>query len=160
MTLVYCYYCRKDKDSDSFTKSSVHMRHGTPKGRCKECTALRNKEYRKNNKEKLKVYERSRRSNPERLEYDRQRYYQRKYGITRDEYNKMREDQAYRCKICGTHESVHKARWCGHLHVDHCHSTGNIRGLLCKPCNTALGGFRDNIRYLETAIKYLKEEVQ
>jgi hypothetical protein len=43
------------------------------------------------------------------------------------------------------------------LAVDHCHTTGKIRGLLCSKCNPALGAFNDNIEILNSAIKYLKE---
>lgn len=43
------------------------------------------------------------------------------------------------------------------LVVDHDHSTGLIRGLLCTNCNTGLGMFKDNIKILEAAIKYLKD---
>lgn len=41
-------------------------------------------------------------------------------------------------------------------HLDHCHDTGTIRGLLCRHCNWGLGDFKDNIEYLESAIAYLK----
>lgn len=41
-------------------------------------------------------------------------------------------------------------------HLDHCHDTGTIRGLLCRSCNWGLGDFKDNIELLESAITYLK----
>jgi hypothetical protein len=43
------------------------------------------------------------------------------------------------------------------LSVDHCHVTGNVRGLLCRACNLALGQFEDNIKTLNKAIKYLEQ---
>jgi hypothetical protein len=42
------------------------------------------------------------------------------------------------------------------LAVDHCHTTGKVRGLLCSTCNTALGSFQDNPAYLKAAIHYLE----
>ena len=51
------------------------------------------------------------------------------------------------CDICGSRP--------GKLHLDHCHTTGKYRGLLCKPCNLALGHFRDNVDALRRAIDYL-----
>jgi len=73
------------------------------------------------------------------------------YGLTIGEYNKMLIDQNSVCAICGLPPKY------GHrLHLDHCHSTNNIRGLLCDSCNNGLGRFADNIKFLENAIKYLK----
>lgn len=65
--------------------------------------------------------------------------------------------QEGKCKICGREillfgESKHRT-----AHVDHDHSTGKVRGLLCQECNTGFGKFRDNTEYLANAIKYLKE---
>ena len=40
-------------------------------------------------------------------------------------------------------------------HIDHCHNTGKIRGMLCEGCNIGLGGFKDNIVLLHKAIGYL-----
>ena len=54
-----------------------------------------------------------------------------------------------------SNEIVNKSK--RRLCVDHCHTTGNVRGLLCDTCNTALGKFRDNIDLLNEAIKYLKK---
>jgi len=73
------------------------------------------------------------------------------YGITLDEYNKMFADQSGCCAICSIHQSEVKVS----LVVDHCHTTGAIRGLLCSPCNLAIGTFKDNITTLQNAIKYL-----
>ena len=76
----------------------------------------------------------------------------RVYGITIDDYNDMFIEQGGSCAICGTHQKEFK--FC--LSVDHCHSTGKIRGLLCHRCNGGLGNFNDNPEILQNALKYLK----
>lgn len=58
-----------------------------------------------------------------------------------------------KCEICGDSAPSHRK----HLAVDHNHTTGKIRGMLCDPCNIALGKFKDKISLLENAIAYLKE---
>jgi len=77
----------------------------------------------------------------------------RRFGITLDDFNEMYKNQGGKCLICDATESMSGHR----LAVDHCHITGKIRGLLCKSCNVALGGFKDNIESLKKAIKYLEE---
>ncbi|WPJ53570.1 hypothetical protein RCIP0083_00040 [Klebsiella phage RCIP0083] len=54
-------------------------------------------------------------------------------------------------KICGKHESEQRRA----LAVDHCHTTGSVRGLLCDNCNRGIWYFRDNHEVLKAAIKYL-----
>ncbi len=61
--------------------------------------------------------------------------------------------QDYRCAICSS-DLV------GKMHIDHNHLTGNVRGILCVSCNTALGSFRDNINILKRAINYLKRDTK
>ena len=74
--------------------------------------------------------------------------------ITQEEYDFIYAKQKGCCAICGKHESnVLRNR----LNIDHCHSTGKIRGLLCHHCNAALGHLEDSIDNLTTAISYLKD---
>lgn len=75
----------------------------------------------------------------------------RDYGISIIEYNEMASSQEDCCMICGIHKSKLKNR----LAVDHCHNSNIIRGLLCHTCNLVIGNSRDNIKILESAIKYL-----
>lgn len=75
-----------------------------------------------------------------------------RYGISTDEYNTFFQKQDGKCKICNITSEKR-------LYVDHCHTTGKIRGLLCQQCNTGLGMFKDNEDNLMKAIKYLKGEV-
>jgi hypothetical protein len=78
-----------------------------------------------------------------------------RYGINQDVYEEMLEQQKGCCKICGTSDpGDSKTHF---LYVDHCHETLNVRGLLCRGCNTGLGAFKDNIDSLKNAIKYLED---
>lgn len=58
------------------------------------------------------------------------------------------------CDICGTEKPGYAGR---RLCIDHDHSTGIVRGMLCQKCNVGLGNFNDNLELLEKAIKYLKK---
>ena len=70
------------------------------------------------------------------------------YGISIDEYEQMFTVQNGRCKVC-------KDRPARGLFVDHCHTTGEVRGLLCHHCNTGIGLFSDSPELLYRAIVYL-----
>jgi hypothetical protein len=75
-----------------------------------------------------------------------------RYGIPLEEYNKVFQEQAGNCKLCGLHQSVLRYS----LAVDHNHKSGQIRGLLCSNCNTGLGLFKDDISLLQKATQYLR----
>jgi hypothetical protein len=68
------------------------------------------------------------------------------YGINKEQYEELMKLQGNVCKICSS---------AGKLHVDHNHSTGKVRGLLCAKCNKALGLFKENKNSLAKAIEYL-----
>ena len=91
-------------------------------------------------------------------EYQRRKHITSAYGLSTDEYNAMWNYQNGRCAICNktAHETNSKGN---RLHVDHCHDTGKVRGLLCSPCNKGLGQFSDDISRLAGAIKYLNHSV-
>jgi len=74
----------------------------------------------------------------------------RSFGITLEEYNVMLKSQENVCKICGNTEPYNSS-----LAVDHCHSTGKVRGLLCSNCNRGLGFMQDSKVLLANAISYL-----
>ncbi len=83
----------------------------------------------------------------------------KQYGLTIEQYEQMEEYQDHRCKICGIHESknaIDKNGTVRRLAIDHDHNTGQIRGLLCSACNTALGSFKDSVDSLKRAILYLE----
>lgn len=70
-----------------------------------------------------------------------------KYNLTTQEYEDMKVSQEGRCAICNTTPKI--------LVVDHCHSSGRVRGLLCASCNKALGFLRDNAEAARRAATYL-----
>lgn len=72
------------------------------------------------------------------------------YGITLEQYRKMCEGQNNVCLICG------KENWQA-LIIDHSHTTGIVRGLLCHRCNLGIGYYDGDINKLERVIKYLRE---
>ena len=74
-----------------------------------------------------------------------------KYGITLPEYLLMKEAQGGVCVICRGEELSESV-----LHVDHCHDTGEIRGLLCYRCNPLLGFAQNDPAVLERAAEYLR----
>jgi len=83
----------------------------------------------------------------------------RKQGCSNEQFEAFLEAQDGKCAICGAIEG-HRSRYgtvC-RLAVDHDHQTGKVRGLLCNNCNRGLGRFKDSIKHLKAAIRYLKRE--
>lgn len=86
----------------------------------------------------------------------------KKFGLSVDQYNEMLKNHDNKCAICRQEETkIHYNKVIG-LSVDHCHEaekegTMKVRGLLCHSCNTSLGGFKENIQILQSAIDYLKK---
>ena len=107
------------------------MGKGKKRAKCKVCLAAQKREYYKNNPDKAK-----------------HRNLKTIYGITKDRFTEMSEAQGHACACCGR---------VAPLNVDHCHSTGQVRGLLCTNCNFALGHFKDSVEVIQKAIDYLKQ---
>ena len=84
----------------------------------------------------------------------------KRYGVTKQAYTDMYIAQGGKCAICGTADPGSRAAKDGSKSfcVDHCHTTGKVRGLLCFKCNTGIGNFKDNPKYLQAAIDYLREK--
>ena len=144
--MKHCRNCLIEKTQDSFVKSKVFSSgYDTI---CLECSRNRVKTWRKDNPEKRK--EQLKRESLK--DYNHNKHLKNTYGISRDDYLKMFEQQEGNCNICGKNQLEFTKR----LFVDHCHSTGKIRGLLCHNCNTLLGSAKDKVDVLEKAINYLK----
>ena len=78
--------------------------------------------------------------------------YRTKFNLSYDDITAMKECRSYCCDICGREETSAKFRL---LNVDHCHTTGEVRGILCGRCNTVLGHLGDDVAILARAIEYL-----
>lgn len=96
-------------------------------------------EFRKNNPDKIKGY-----------------VLKKSYGISLEKYQEMLEQQGHVCAICKKPEQVVAKGKIKALAVDHDHSTGEIRGLLCQACNKALGLLNDDISLFQESINYLQ----
>jgi hypothetical protein len=130
MTKV-CTKCGVEKPYDEYYDKSG--RSGRPRGHCKKC----------HSKKTLENYHK----NPA----VKQRVRMKKYGLTLDTFAEMVERQGGLCAIC----KQPTKDWA----IDHCHSSGQVRGLLCRHCNMGLGCFRDSIPSLAAAIRYLSGSV-
>ena len=78
------------------------------------------------------------------------------YGASEEWYEDTLVEQDYRCAGCETHQKDLDKALC----VDHCHTTGKPRGLLCWPCNLSLGHADDNPDTLRRLAKYAEETRQ
>ncbi|OPZ66024.1 MAG: Recombination endonuclease VII [Firmicutes bacterium ADurb.Bin506] len=87
----------------------------------------------------------------------REGHLRRKYGITSAQFEEMTARQGGRCAICRGFPTP--GRWSSdyRLHVDHDHSTGAIRGLLCYRCNAAIGFVRDDPKIARNVVEYLEK---
>jgi hypothetical protein len=84
----------------------------------------------------------------------------KKYGLTPEGYDELLHLQDGVCLICRqteTREMIKNRESENLLVVDHCHTSGKVRGLLCHSCNAGLGHFKDRTDLLFAAIKYLEE---
>lgn len=106
----------------------------------------------RNNQASRDHQRRKRQADPEAAyRYKRDHQLKSQFGISLNDYEKILESQGGVCAIC-------KERPEETLAVDHCHSTGIIRGLLCASCNNGLGRFKDDPELLVAAIDYLSIE--
>jgi hypothetical protein len=82
---------------------------------------------------------------------ERKNRLRREFGLTADIYDAMLEAQRGVCAICHMPDSRGIR-----LAIDHCHTTGQVRALLCGPCNLALGNMQDSPDRLRAAAIYLE----
>lgn len=142
-----CTVCNLEKPITEFWPD--RRRKNGLMARCKSC-----------NREQFRAY-RASRPNYHKEKYQkyktetRERHLIRKYGITLDGYRAMLESQNGRCAIC---EAVEEDQFKRVFHVDHCHATGDVRGLLCRGCNHMLGVVGDDPAVLLRAIEYLSRK--
>ena len=92
-----------------------------------------------------------------------------KYGITPETYEQMKEAQGGKCKCCGETPTGLRRKvgdpddWKGRYYidqlvVDHCHTTGRVRHLLCNRCNPMIGMGLEQPKRFDQAREYVKKE--
>lgn len=120
--------------------------------KCKDCVRAYQVEYLKKNRERKRAYDKQRfKDHRERLLWQKR---ETKWGLTIEQYGEMVERQGGACAICGRpFAELTGAK--NTPHVDHCHSSGVIRGILCQNCNVGLGQFKDSPDILAAAAAYL-----
>ena len=138
-----CNFCHVEKLIEGFSKDK---RRGTLGWRCRECRRDKAREWRKSRPD----YEK------QRYQIDsikkRERHLIKKYGKTLDDYNNMLASQNDCCAICKKNNAGGRSK---KFNVDHCHTTGKVRGLLCVNCNRMLGHALDNPEVLKAGAEYL-----
>lgn len=140
-----CIECQEYKTYESFHKKTT-AKDGL-QSKCKLCNSNSAREWQKENPDRFKISWKKHSYGSEARLKKRARV----YGLTKEELKSMLDAAGGICDIC----RQPPRRW---LVVDHCHIKGNVRGILCEDCNFGLGVFRDNIKYLENAIEYLKSQ--
>lgn len=167
---MICSHCMLDKSDNYF------YRHPSikPDGVRKKCTECRNIYRRKahaanpdiKRTQSLNWDKNNRKRNADRQKRDRQNFPDRHknyslknaFGITLDDFKILLEVQRGVCAVCEQKEThKHQNGKVKNLSVDHNHDTGEIRGLLCFHCNSAIGKFNDSVVLLQRAIDYLKK---
>lgn len=105
-----------------------------------------NRAYNKANRDRLNAYRREHYAKNKHLY--RNQMYKMRYGITIEDYNRMLEEQDNVCAICKKDDGNRQ------LAVDHNHTTGLVRGLLCMKCNIMLGQIESSPIVLDNAFRY------
>jgi hypothetical protein len=123
MSTKVCTGCHEEKSLDQF-----HRKRTSPDGlltRCRSCRSRYSREiWYPNNRTKQKASTALwKKKNPIRV-------LARRYSVTEEEVRYILEIADNKCQICQTSDD---------LVMDHCHTTGKLRGLLCRPCNILLG---------------------
>jgi hypothetical protein len=132
-----CAKCGEQKPLSNFRKK-VDGKFGVG-AQCKICINLKqapNKSYRH-----LKGYDRYKNN-----------HFLKNYKITLQEVNEIIKNQGFKCAICEKHLTPGKQ-----THLDHCHDSNKIRGVLCTTCNVGLGMFKDSLLLLKSALNYLEK---
>ena len=148
MTVKHCSKCGEDKPLSEF--------YGPRQYYCKVCSKQYASAWAKKNPDKTRAWgKKYHATNPEASHREQLMHH---YGMRIEDYNQLLHKQGGVCAVCGSLPILEKGRR-RRLAVDHDHSTGEIRGLLCGLCNRGLGQFRDSSEILEKAIRYLNGSI-
>lgn len=133
-----CRDCKEIKEYKDFHRDKRSS--GGISYYCKECATTRSRLWHLNNKQ-----------NKDYLIRRRDTYYRMTYSLSLEDRNNLLLKQNNKCKIC-----LIPLEDTPNTHIDHCHKSNTVRGILCTNCNRGLGHFQDSISILESAIMYLK----
>jgi hypothetical protein len=116
------------------------------------CLENRRRSYWKNPEKSRETVARWQRNNPDKVKLMQRRWHHGvAYGITLEQRIELFNQQGKACAICKTTSSAGRG-----FHLDHCHATKKVRGILCHHCNLMIGQAKDRVETLERAIRYLK----
>lgn len=152
-----CILCNREKSRKEYRKNIEKYK------------ARKRKDYLENRDKYIAYSKKYKQDNPEIVKNTRRIYginhkdrmkdrtLREKFNITLIQYNEMLAAQNNVCAICFQPEKskAKNSDYLKNLSVDHCHTTGKIRALLCDICNRGLGYFNESIESLQEAIKYL-----
>ena len=142
----YCPGCQTIKDLEAF--GSNRASHDGKQQYCKPCAVARVTASRK--KDPTSHRRSSKNWREANLEQHKDAHARRTYGLASGTYARMFEAQKGLCAICEAPPLEGKR-----FHIDHCHDTGAIRGLLCSCCNTGIGQLKHSVDLLNKAQAYL-----
>lgn len=153
MQFKTCTRCQQSKALGNFPTYP----NGKPKSWCSDCQTSYVREKRRNTP---KVYKRRGPvpigTTPTTPLQRRAHRLKNKFGISVQQYDAMYAAQGGVCAICGSAETKVIRGQVQRLAVDHDHTTGKVRGLLCHVCNVALGMLRDSPKLLQKALEYVQ----
>jgi len=115
---------------------------------------LRGRLYRKKNGKKINAFRQKHKKKI--CQYTRWWHFKKKYGLSPEGYfDLVAKKQKFRCALCN--ELFKGKSGFSKIHVDHCHKSGKVRGIIHSSCNLLLGLCKDDITFLKKAIRYLKK---
>lgn len=172
-----CSGCKLDKPLGEFYRHQ-NSKYGRA-SKCKQCVCIRVSEYRtrndiqikenkkkyaQENKEWLREKQRDYWRDPERRDRlkEQHRSYKlaKRYGLSMEQYFSLLDRCNGACEICGATLSRDGANGTRRMAIDHDHNTGQVRGILCRACNTSVGVLGDDISGLKRALAYLTRSKQ
>ena len=149
-----CAKCKTRKPASRFSQDKA--RTDGLYSYCKECKAAMTRSYNEKNREDVRGRQRARNKTPQGRRATRSNNLKAKFGISVQEFDQRFRAQDRCCAICKRRRKTKEKSFA----LDHNHSTGSLRGILCHSCNRALGLADENTRLLRAAIKYLERHSQ
>jgi hypothetical protein len=131
----WCGCCNTSLPIESFAKNKA-KKDGLQE-RCRSCRSVHH--------QKVKHLR------PKQTKEQKRRWLINSYGLTVNKYELLLAKQNNKCAICNTEDWGKPSP-----NIDHCHTTGKVRGLLCNNCNRGLGLFKDNKEIINNAKQYLE----